>query len=123
VSYAGRSNGVRVIIPAGTGGAAGREDLIANVEGAIGGRGNDVLKGGRGNDILSGASGRDTLRGGAGSDRLTGGRGRDSLTGGSGPDKLFSRDRSPDRVDGGSGRDSGTADRQDRLKSVERLRR
>jgi Ca2+-binding RTX toxin-like protein len=105
VSYAGRRRGVRVDLGAGTGGAGGKEDVIANVEGATGGRGNDVLIGNSGANILLGGGGKDTLRGRGGRDRL------------------LSRDRSRDRVDGGSGRDSGRVDKRDRVKSVEKLQR
>lgn len=141
VSYAGRRGGVRVDLGAGTGGAGGKEDVIARVSDVIGSRGNDVLtgdgrrnilSGGRGKDRINGKAGNDRidggasadkLRGGDGRDRIVGGSGRDSLSGGTGRDALLSRDRSRDRVDGGSGRDSCRADRRDRVRRVERLRR
>lgn len=89
----------------------------------FGGRGTDDLSGGHGNDRLSGGPGADTLAGDSGRDRLTGGTGRDELSGGRGRDTLYSRDRSRDRVNGGSGRDRAKADKRDRVKSVEKLRR
>src|SRR5215211_783947 len=141
VSYARRRGAVRVNLSAATGGAGGKEDVLANIADVTGGRGNDVLignafrnvlRGGRGkdringkarNDRIDGGSNADKLKGGAGRDWIRGGSGRDSLSGGSGRDKLFSRDRSRDRVDGGGGRDRCRADKRDLVSRVETVRR
>ena len=68
-----------------------------NIENAIGGSGNDILRGddnpnrlegGAGDDFLSGFNGADTLVGGAGDDRLVGASGFDLLNGGPGADNI-----------------------------------
>jgi Ca2+-binding RTX toxin-like protein len=70
-------------------------DLFVDVEGIIGGQGDDtivgdsldnLLDGYLLDDSLEGAGGNDTLIGGAGDDRLVGGPGDDSLDGGLGDD-------------------------------------
>lgn len=61
-----------------------------------GGRGNDLLLGRQGTDHLLGGDGADTLHGGIGSDRLIGNSGNDALKGGTGDDLLT----------GGAGQDS-----------------
>jgi Ca2+-binding RTX toxin-like protein len=87
------------------------------------GDGNDRLNGGPGNDTLYGSGGKDTLVGGAGNDTLVGGKGGDSLKGGAGADTLNAKDRVRDRIDCGKGRDTVKADKRDRLRSCERVRR
>jgi hypothetical protein len=82
-------------------------DSVTNVEGAVGGEGDDRIAGtdgdnwldGRGGDDvivarggadrLSGQAGDDTLDGGAGDDRLEGEAGRNRLAGGEGDDELL----------------------------------
>ncbi len=68
-----------------------------NIENAIGGSGNDILRGddnpnrlegGAGDDFMSGFNGADTLVGGAGDDRLVGASGFDLLNGGPGADNI-----------------------------------
>ena len=68
-----------------------------NIENAIGGSGNDImrgddnpnrLEGGAGSDTLTGFNGSDTLIGGAGDDRLIGASGFDLLNGGPGADNI-----------------------------------
>jgi Ca2+-binding RTX toxin-like protein len=95
-------------------------------------RGNDRLVGNAGDDLLVGRSGRDRLSGGAGNDRLSGGRGNDRLTagpgrnrllGGPGSDLLNSVNGRVDRLNCGSGRDIARADRRDRVRGCERVRR
>ncbi|MDP1610952.1 MAG: LysM peptidoglycan-binding domain-containing protein [Sulfuritalea sp.] len=95
----------------------------AEIEAAIGGRGDDILIGGgrssvfirandgddiviggAANDALSGENGADLIDGGAGNDILRGGRGQDQLMGGAGDDLLFSG-QDDDRLSGGSGND------------------
>ena len=88
-----------------------------------GGKGNDVLNGGAGNDKLSGGAGNDTLDGGKGNDQLNGGKGVDKLIGGAGSDKLNSKDGKKDTVDCGAGKDTVTADKADKLRGCESVRR
>jgi len=105
LSYAGRAEPVVVDLGAATAGANGEDDAIANLEGADGGDGADILRarpdaaarltGGGGEDVLEGGPLDDHLLGGAGADRLAGGDGRDELDG----------DEGDDALDGGAGRD------------------
>jgi hypothetical protein len=88
-----------------------------------GGEGNDVLTGGRGADNLLGSTGRDRLDGGGGADLIDAGPGRDLIFGGSGRDRIISRDSWRDRLRCGAGRDHAEADRRDRLRGCEVLRR
>lgn len=144
VSYAGRSNPVSVDLQAGTGGEPGEGDLIdSDVEGVIGGSGNDVIAGtdavnllfgGPGNDTLSGrggddqmfgGDGNDTLNGDGGSDKLSGDAGDDILHGGADPDALNGGEGN-DLLDGGAGSDvliggpgNDTADYSARTKNVD----
>jgi Ca2+-binding RTX toxin-like protein len=88
-----------------------------------GGDGSDRLKGNNGNDRLSGGAGNDRLSGGAGNDRLKGGQGRNRLSGGSGNDQLNGVNGRFDWLDCGAGVDSVKADRIDRVRRCERIRR
>jgi uncharacterized repeat protein (TIGR01451 family) len=106
-----------------------------------GGAGNDVLDGGDGDDRLAGSSGKDRLIGGRGNDKLTGGKGNDRLTGGtgndtfspgsgrdtvtagSGNDTVNSVDGVRETIDCGPGKDTVRADRRDRLKRCEKVKR
>lgn len=95
----------------------------AEVEVAVGGRGNDVfvsggnsntfvragdgddlLLGGSANDALSGENGDDVIDGGAGNDLLRGHRGRDRILGGSGDD-IIEGGQDDDTLSGGAGND------------------
>lgn len=89
----------------------------------FGGAGDDRLEGGDGGDLLKGGSGDDRLTGGPGRDRLHAGGGENRLSGGSGGDYFDSVNGTRDRVNCGPGRDRGRADRIDRLRSCERVRR
>lgn len=81
----------------------------------------DVICGLGGNDRIRGRGGNDVLIGGPGRDSVNGNRGRDRLYGNAGNDKLISRDlKIGESLNGGSGRDRATADRGDRLVSVEK---
>jgi Ca2+-binding RTX toxin-like protein len=104
----------------------GRADLIFGLPGAdrLSGRGDD--------DCLVGGSGRDRLTGGTGWDRLTGGRGNDVLAGnsgrnrydaGSGNDVVRAANGRAELVSCGTGRDRASADRSDRVRGCERIRR
>jgi Ca2+-binding RTX toxin-like protein len=87
----------------------------------LGGR--DLLIGGAGDDCLDGGRGNDRLKGGAGADQLKGGPGRDVFAGGSGADGIDSADGRREKVDCGSGRDRVRADKRDRLKHCELVKR
>ena len=88
-----------------------------------GGPGKDRVSGGRGNDRAGGDDGDDLVAGDSGRDRLRGGKGRDRIVGGPGNDRIGARDRRRDRIDCGRGRDRVDADRRDRLRRCERVRR
>jgi Ca2+-binding RTX toxin-like protein len=91
---------------------------------ADGGRGDDVLIAPAGpGAILRGGRGNDVLTGRVGEDDLTGGPGRDLLSGGGGNDELDSRASAPDRVRCGPGHDRVKADRRDRPRGCEVVRR
>ena len=99
--------------------ASEHDDVETDVEGLVGGAGNDVLtgwtgtnviSGGAGNDVLDGQQGDDTLDGGPGDDALTGGAGLDVLDGGSGIDALHARDGATDQVRCGADADTATLD-------------
>jgi hypothetical protein len=66
-----------------------RGDSFINIEGLIGGTGNDELRGDAQNNKLDGGTGNDKLSGGRGADHLQGGAGDDTLTGGSGQDVFY----------------------------------
>jgi Ca2+-binding RTX toxin-like protein len=81
----------------------------------------DVICGLGGNDKIRARGGNDVVVGGPGRDTVNGQSGRDRLYGNGGNDRLVSRDRKiGEPLDGGSGRDQATADRGDRLTSIER---
>jgi trimeric autotransporter adhesin len=97
--------------------AAGRDDLIAGLDGddlLYGGLGKDTVRGmgdddyidgGEGNDWVMGDEGDDTLNGGAGNDLIEGGAGNDTLSSGDERNDVFPRKTSRDTLDGGAGRD------------------
>lgn len=97
-------------------GGSGRDRLSGN-------SGKDRLDGGPGRDRLDGGTGNDSLAGGSGNDRLSGGKGRDKLKAGAGRDSIDTRDGQRDKIDCGSGRDTIRADRKDRVRRCERVRR
>lgn len=65
----------------------------AEIENAIGGRGNDIIVGNGLANRLVGGGGRDALHGGAGDDQLIGSGGRDRLNGDAGDDTYVFRGR------------------------------
>ncbi len=73
-------------------------NVYSDIEGLIGGAGNDTLFGFAGDDVLRGGGGQDGLSGRDGDDRLDGGDGNDTLAGGAGAD----------RMDGGAGLDAAS---------------
>ena len=132
VNYLGRTGDLIVrlddLLP--NDGEAGENDLIdVDVEGVLGGEGDDLLLGNGfpnalsgnggadriqgywGDDGIDGGPGDDVLLGEHGNDTLSGLAGRDDLSGGEGHDRLFPgavqtiADGAPDRVRGGTGID------------------
>jgi hypothetical protein len=107
-------------------GGRGRDRFLGSPAGDdLRGRGgNDVLRGGRGADCLDGGPGKDRLVGGPGADRIKGGPGKDRVLAGPGNDRIDVRGGGRDTVDCGPGRrDRVTADRRDRLRNCELVRR
>ncbi|MGE0748254.1 MAG: M10 family metallopeptidase [Rhodospirillales bacterium] len=78
---------VENLIIAGTSGAAGTGNALANL--IVAGIGDDVLSGGGGDDTILGGDGDDAIAGGDGADLLDGGTGADLLDGGAGDDTLM----------------------------------
>lgn len=79
VSYADRSTPVTVDLAAGTAGAAGENDALADIEDAIGGDGDDTLLGDAEWNILEGGAGADILDGRAGEDKVYGDADADTI--------------------------------------------
>jgi Ca2+-binding RTX toxin-like protein len=107
-------------------GGRGDDLLIAprtSVSDLTGGPGDDVLRGGGSVGELDGGAGSDLIVGGRGSDLIRGGPGRDLLLGRRGADLLRDRDSMRDRMRCGPGRDFASADRFDRLRACEVIRR
>jgi Ca2+-binding RTX toxin-like protein len=84
---------------------------------------NEKFYGGAGNDTIDGKAGNDLLDGGAGDDKLTGGAGKDVFKGGAGKDRIYAYDKKAEVVDCGSGRDTVVADKKDRLRHCEKVKR
>ncbi|MGH2905629.1 MAG: S8 family serine peptidase [Solirubrobacterales bacterium] len=109
VTYASRTNPLFVSINLSNGsGETGEQDSIAqDVEGVIGGSGNDVIYGGFGSDPsrnLDGGPGADQIHGGSNADTLSGGTGDDMLWGAAGNDTLNGNDGN-DTLEGEAGAD------------------
>lgn len=155
VTYATRTNAVFVDLSEKPGeladdGEKNEGDFVyADVEGIIGGSGNDVLTGsimpaikpatyttnnrivgGKGNDTINGLDGNDSLYGSEGNDSILGGIGNDVIYGEAGSDKLFGNDGNDnlydkstpavkDIFDGGAGTDKAQTDSLDTKTSVE----
>ncbi len=108
VGYDERTNRVEVQLDAlRNDGGAGEADFVAgDVEGLVGGSGDDLLVGNGADNSLLGLDGNDHLQAGAGDDRLTGGSGRDRLLGEGDDDTLRARDGAADaEIVCGTGRD------------------
>jgi hypothetical protein len=88
-----------------------------------GGPGDDRVSGGAGDDRLTGGAEDDKLLGGAGDDSIAPGGGGDRIEAGSGNDTIRSADDDSDRVFCGRGHDEVRADRSDRLRGCEAVRR
>jgi Ca2+-binding RTX toxin-like protein len=107
--YSRRRRRVIVVLP---GAARGwtppprADQIAADVEGARGGRGPDLVVGNADDNVFDG---------GPGDDQVEGGRGVDQLRGGSGRDLIVARDRDADAVRCGTKRDLALIDGQDEV--------
>jgi Ca2+-binding RTX toxin-like protein len=105
VDYTGRSAAVRVSLDRkANDGRVGERDNVGvagDVEGVLGGNGDDVIVGNPARNILKGAGGADTI---------TGKPGQDDLFGEAGNDTLFALDGIADLVDGGADEDTAEVD-------------
>src|SRR3954452_21429852 len=88
-----------------------------------GGTGNDRLNGGAGNDIVSGGVGNDKLSGGSRNDKLDGGTGKNTYSAGAGRDSVLAANGRRETIDCGGGRDTARADRSDKLRKCEKVKR
>ena len=88
-----------------------------------GGPGDDELIGGGRGNTLEGGGGNDQISGAGGNDRIEPGSGRDVIRAGSGHDHIEARDSTRDIVRCGPGPDFVTADKRDRLRGCEAVRR
>jgi Ca2+-binding RTX toxin-like protein len=104
--YSAARGRVVVILPGANAAAAPADVLAADVEGARGGRGPDVLIGNAADNVLDG---------GPGDDHVDGADGVDRLRGGSGQDLLVARDGEPDALRCGTNRDLALVDADDEL--------
>ena len=102
VDYSTRSAAVTVDLKTGATGPAGEGDTIDGINGAYGGRGNDVLRGDDHDGRWDGGPGNDHLDGRGGADRMAGGDGLDRVDYGSRSDdvKVWVDDSSGDGEDG-----------------------
>ena len=85
-------------------GESGEKDVLANIENAMTGSGNDKLYGSAADNVFSAGDGDDELRGEAGDDTMYGDGGDDILIGGPGEDML-NGDAGNDIFDAGEGGD------------------
>jgi fermentation-respiration switch protein FrsA (DUF1100 family) len=113
------------VLPPGTQAAPGVEAAGGCGTGLSqkGTKANERLKGTAGGDRLRGGKGNDRLAGKDGDDCLNGGKGKDRIAGGDGDDKVKARDGQRDRVNCGKGEDALTADRKDRVRGCEKVKR
>lgn len=81
------------------------------------------IVGTRRGERLRGTRRGDLILARAGDDRIRPRRGRDCVRAGKGADRIFSRDGARDRVRCGRGRDVAFADRRDRLRGCEQVKR
>ncbi len=107
VDFKGRTGNLTITFNNSIGdGETGENDNIrTDVEGVIGGSGNDLIDASShpSGVMLDGAAGNDTLIGSNSADVLIGGSGSDSLVGNGGSDAFFAEDGEADTVVGGSG--------------------
>jgi hypothetical protein len=70
-----------------------------------------------------GDAGKDKVDGANGNDTISPGAGKDKVTAGGGNDEISARDQTSDTIDCGAGRDKVTADRTDKVRNCEFVRR
>ena len=85
--------------------------------------GRDLFVAGRAGSLLGPGPGPDIVRGGPGPDTIRPSGGRDEVSGGAGNDRIETVDRTADDVRCGPGDDIAIADRRDRLRDCETVRR
>jgi hypothetical protein len=110
----------------GTDMEGGFGEVAASIKAMINGEGTvDMLMGHAGVDVLRGGSAFDELTGFEGADELVGGTKADRMLGGRGSDLIKARDggRQGDIVLCGRGRDKVIADRPDKLRGCENVKR
>ena len=95
----------------------------ADSDALSGGDGHDRIEGGDSADRISGGRGNDVLIGGAANDIITDATGSNRVSGGGGADVISVRNGKRDIVNCGTGRDRISADRHDKLKRCEKVRR
>jgi Ca2+-binding RTX toxin-like protein len=95
----------------------------AGADTVYGGGGADLVDGGDGDDFLQGDAGDDQVRGGAGNDTIRPAAGADTVDAGAGDDRIDALVDGADVIDCGRGRDTVRADRRDRLRGCEVVRR
>lgn len=128
VDYSDHSNPVNLTLD-GTAndGADGEKDNVAtDVEGAIGGGGDDTLAANPAANaivanIFDGGPGNDTITSLAGNDTVTGGSGKDNVDAGAGDDTLNLVDAEADTANCGDGNDTVNADPIDVLTGCEKV--
>lgn len=87
-SYDGVATNVQVNLGTSVVGGGDGNQRLFDIEGVIGGSGNDSITGDGADNWLIGGAGRDTINAGAGNDTVEGGTGNDTLSGGTGIDTL-----------------------------------
>ncbi len=107
VEYSDRTDAVAVSFNGlpDDGGSVENDDVAIDVENAVGGSANDLLKGAGTPNVLSGGGGADKVTGAGNNDRLLGGPGPDRLSGQDGDDRLLGSGGN-DMLDGGVGTDT-----------------
>jgi Ca2+-binding RTX toxin-like protein len=110
-------------IPGDDGEAGEADNVFMDVEGVLGGEGDDELIGSSVNNSLLGNGGHDWVVGHGGNDSLIGGAGMDGLNGNDGDDDISARDGEFDAVDCGNGVDSALVDMMDALTGCESVLR
>ena len=91
-----------------------KDTIDGDIEGLIGGSGDDNLIGNGDDNLLGGGSGKDRLPGRGGDDAIDGGPDPDNLSGSGGDDFIDSLDQGKDTLSCGSGSDTVRADVPDK---------
>jgi Ca2+-binding RTX toxin-like protein len=106
-------------------GGPGGDQLFGEADSDVlrGGDGDDRITGGDSADRLIGGGGKDVMEAGGGNDIVTDSRGSNRINAGGGADVISVRNGSRDVVNCAAGRDRVSADRGDKLKNCEQVRR